>query len=196
MNPSSIRTKLGQAKSSFHRRDFPRGLFLTVQALKELGGQTAPSDLRSDFRTTIDELAADPVYKKECGQALGYQPGKERELGTFLNKLYNQIQGIAGQEDHETTLKRKLDLDHAIHEGRQLLGQGKVSEADTVFNNAAALIKNEYSAYAMMAKALMEAREYVRALGHLRKGLKLTPNDSAMLALATECQKLREQAKS
>lgn len=194
MNVRKIREDLGKAKASCQRRDLSRALFLLVACLKDLGGQQAPTDLRSDFRTLISDIGKDPQYKKISGKAVSYQPGKEKELLVFYRNLYSELQGQGSTEDYDTALQRKLNLDHAISEGKQLLAQGKVSEADAAFAKAATFYKNEYQAFAMMARALMEVGEYVRALGHLRKGLKDHPNDAAMKKLAEECQNKRPKS--
>lgn len=47
----------------------------------------------------------------------------------------------------------------------------------------------------MMAKAMMEAGEYVRALGHIRAGLKANPGNAALADLAEACASLRQQGK-
>ncbi|MDO5484521.1 MAG: hypothetical protein Q4F27_06385 [Desulfovibrionaceae bacterium] len=194
MNTRKIREELGRAKASCQRRDFPRAVYLTISALKELGGLTPPSDLRSDIRTTLEVLTTDPQYKKECEKPVAYQPGKEREILIFLVKLYKKIQGQEDQEDYEATLQRKLKLDRAIKSGKALLAQKKISDAEACFAEALSHCKTEYSAYALIARALLEAGEYVRALGHLRNGLRLQPDDRLMKELAEECLRLRAQA--
>lgn len=194
MNARKIRENLGRAKASCQRRDFPRAVYLTIAAFKELGGQTAPTDLRGDFRNALTVLTSDPQYKKECGQPLSYQPGKEREMLIFFIKLYKELRGQENQEDYETTLQRKLNLDRCIKKGKLLLNQGKGSEADASFAEALKYYKNEFSVFSMMAKAMLEAGEYVRALGHVRKGLKERPEDAELLQLAEECLRLRAQA--
>ena len=194
MNIRKIREDLGRAKASCQRRDFPRAIFLTITALRELGGHTAPTDLRGDIRTVLEVLTKDPQYKKECGTPVGYQPGKERELLIFFVKLYKKLQGQEDQEDYEATLQRKLRLDRAIREGKNLLAQKRATEADACFSEGLSHCRTEFAAYSMIAKALLEAGEYVRALGHLRNGLKLHPDDPQMNALAEECLRLRAQA--
>ena len=108
--------------------------------------------------------------------------------------MYKELRGQENQEDYETTLQRKLNLDRCIKEGKLLLNQGKGSEADASFAEALKYYKNEFSVFSMMAKAMLEAGEYVRALGHVRKGLKERPEDAELLQLAEECLRLRAQA--
>lgn len=194
MNIRKIREDLGRAKASCARRDLERSLYLTIAALRELGGQTVPTDLRGDFRTTLTALGADQDFKKEHPHPLSYQPGRERDLLQLFSALYKRIKGQEGQEDYETTLQRKLKLDHCLKTGRQLLAAGKASEADASFAEAVKYYKNEIAVFAMMARAMLDAGEYVRALGHVRKGLKECPDDANLIRLAEECLRLRAQA--
>lgn len=194
MNARKIREDLGRVKTSCQRGDLPRAIYLTISSFKELGGQSAPTDLRGDFRTALSALTSDPQYKKECGQALTYQPGKERELLTFFINLYKELQGQENQEDYETTLQRKINLDRCLRDGKLFLKQGKPSEADTCFAEALKYYKNEFAAFSIMARAMLEAGEYVRALGHVRRGLKERSDDADLRQLAQECLRLRAEA--
>lgn len=54
--------------------------------------------------------------------------------------------------------------------------------------------KTETAVFAVMAKAMMDAGEYVRALGHIRNGLKVKPQDAELIRLADECTRLRAAA--
>lgn len=194
MNTRKIREDLGRAKASCQRRDFVRAVFLTISALKEMITGPVPTDLRGDIRSTLEVLTTDPLYKKECSKPVSYQPGKERELLIFFVKLYKKMQGQEEPEDYEATLQRKLRLDRAIRDGKAWLAQNKVSEADASFTEGLSHCKTEYAAYAIIARAFMEVGEYVRALGHLRNGLKQQPDDRLLQELAEECLRLRAQA--
>lgn len=194
MNIRKIREDLGRARTCVQRRDYARAIYLFCISLKDLGGQQAPMALRGDFRTALADICADPVYKNEYSQPLSWQPGKEKELLQFFNKFYKQIMGTVEQEDYETTLQRKMNLDRCLNDGKTFIAQGKPSDADTCFSEAMKYYKNEIAAFTIMAKAMMEAKEYVRALGYLKKGLNEDPNNSELRKLADECAKLREQA--
>lgn len=193
MNIRKIREDLGRARTCIQRRDYARAVYLFCISLKDLGNQSAPMDLRGDFRSTLTDLCADPVYKKEYSQALSYTPGKEKELLSFFSKFYKQILGAEEQEDYETTLQRKLNLDRCISDGKNFLAQGKPSDADDSFQEGLKYYKNELAAFGMMAKAMMDAGEYVRALGYLKKGLTEAPDNSALKNLADECLRLRNR---
>ena len=194
MNTRKIREDLGRVRTCVQRREYPRAVFLLTGALRELGGQPAPSDLRGDYRTAIGDICADPAYKKEYSQPVAYQPGKERELLAFFNKFYKQVMGQEEEEDYEATLQRKLNLDRRISDGKRFLEEHKVHEAEECFTEAFRFYKNEFAAYGMVARALMDAGEYVRALGHVKKGLTEKPDDPELRRIAEECLRLRAQA--
>lgn len=194
MNIRKVREDLGRVKTCVQRRDYARGVYLFCSALRELGSQAAPMDVRGDIRGALTDLCADPAYKKENPQALSYQPGKERELLVFFQKFYKQLMGQEEQEDYETTLARKLNLDRCINDGKTFLGQGRPSDADNSFSEALKYYKNEVAAFGIMARAMMEAGEYVRALGYIRLGLKDNQDNPDLRTLADECQQLRAKA--
>ena len=191
MNIRKIREDLGRSKSSLQRRELPRALFLFATALKELGAQPAPMDLRGDIRTALAELCADPEYRKESPKALTYQPGKERELLQAINALYKAIIGQEGQEEYQETLNRKLNIDRCFRDGRQFLAQKRPSDADECFTELFKYYRNEFAVHGMIARAMMDAGEYVRALGYLRNGLKERPDDVELRQLAETCLRQR-----
>lgn len=191
MNVRKIREDLGRARASCARRDHMRALYLTITALKDLGGQPAPTDLRSDIRTTVSELAADPGLKDILPATLAYQPGNEKELLQLFSDSYKNMQNSVEEEDYETTLQRKLNIDRNLREGKKLLSEGRASEADACFAEVMKHYKDEQAVFAMMATAMLNAGEYVRALGHVRNGLKEAPDNPELLRLANECIRLR-----
>lgn len=191
MNSRKIREDLGRARASSTRRDPARALYLTISALKDLGGQAAPTDLRGDVRSTIAALAADPDLKDLLPAGLAYQPGNEKTLLQLLANVYQDMKGNAEQEDYETTLQRKINIDRNLREGKKLLSEGRASDADACFAEAMKSYKDERAIFAVMATAMMQAGEYVRALGHLRNGLKEAPQNAELIHLANECARLR-----
>ena len=194
MKVRKIREDLGRARACLKRNETPRALYLIVTAFKETG-TNPPMDLRGDFRETITALAKDEDFRREYPGPLAYQPGSERELCNLLIKIYKSVQGQEKQEDYETTLQRKLGLDHCLKEGRALLAQGKASEADAVFMDGLKNFRNEQAVFGLMAKAHMDAGEYVRALGYIKKGLSYVKDDPALLELGQICLRKREEMK-
>lgn len=191
MNPRKIREDLGRVKTCLQRRDLPRAVYLLCSALKDLGNQAAPTDIRGDFRTAMADICADPGFKKDNAQGVPYQPGKEKEALAFFNGYYSRLTGVEEEEEYETALQRKLNLDRCINNGKAFLSQGKFTEADDCFTEGLKYYKNEIMAFGMMARAMMDAGEYVRALGYIRKGLKEKSDSQDLRKLGEECQKLR-----
>lgn len=154
----------------------------------------APADLRGDFRDALVSAELRLRIQKNLRSSGGLSGGAERALLSLFIGLYKELKGHEDQEDYETTLQRKLNLDRFLKEGRLYLAQGKASEADASFAEALKYFKNETAVFAVMAKAMMDAGEYVRALGHIRNGLKVKPQDAELIRLADECTRLRAAA--
>ena len=192
MNTRKIREDLGRAKTSCTRGDVERALFLTIGALKELGGQTAPTDLRGDFRAVFAELAALPEAKIGGGAALAYAPGTEKDLLQQLSQLYRALKGQEKEEEYQEALQRKLNIDRCFIDGKKFLAEGKASEADACFGEAMKHYKDETAVFSMMARAMMDAGEYVRAIGHARAGLKELPGNEELARILDECARLRQ----
>ena len=192
MNARKVREDLGRAKSCCARRDTERALFLTITALKELGGQNAPLDLRGDFRTAISDLAAAPELKDAGVSGLTYTPGAEKDLLQKLSQVYRSMKGQEKEEEYQSALQRKLSLDHSFSAGKKFLSAGKPTEADACFVEALKHYKDEKAIFGMMARAMMDAGEYVRAMGHARNGLKELPNDAELTRIIEECTRLRQ----
>ncbi|CAI3226954.1 tetratricopeptide repeat protein [Desulfovibrio legallii] len=195
MNISQIRLGLGRVKSSCARRDLERALDLAIAALDALGGQTPPTDLRGDIRNAVASLAADPDIRAHAPAPLAYQPGMEQDLARSLRQVRDGLKNAQEQEDYAATLQRKQQLDRWFKDGKAFLAQGKPSEADACFAEALRHYRDETALFGMMAKAMMEAGEYVRALGHIRAGLKANPGNAALADLAEACASLRQQGK-
>lgn len=191
MNSRKIREDLGRVRTCIQRLDYPKAVQHFCQACKELGGQAAPMDIRGDFRTALTDLCANAAYRQVKAQPLPYQPGKEKELLAFFSKFYNELVGQEDEEDYYKTLQRKLSLDRCICDGKTFVTQGKFSEADDCFAKAMKFYKDEIAAFAMMARTMMEAGQYVRALGYVRKGIEKAPDNAELFTLGEECNKMR-----
>ncbi|MDR2799997.1 MAG: hypothetical protein LBB52_01875 [Desulfovibrio sp.] len=191
MNARNVREYLAKARTASKRGELARSLSFVVSAFKSLEGHPAPTDLRGDIRDALADLNADPNFKNATGAPMTYQLGQERALLNFFVRLSNSLPGLEDQEDHEAALKRKLNLDRCLKDGRKFLQEGKPAEADQCFMDAYKFYKNEFAFFALAAKALMEAGEYVRALGHIRQGLKLNSSDEELTRLTEDCARLR-----
>ncbi|MBQ7738287.1 MAG: hypothetical protein IJT59_01340 [Desulfovibrionaceae bacterium] len=194
MNIRKIREDLGRIQPSCQRRDFNHALVLLISSLKELGGQRAPMDIRQDFRDALITICSDPIFKAVHATPITYTAGKEREILSQLVKVYQAIVGQANKETYEEAAARKLKIDHALRDGKNFLSRGLVSDADTCFAQAVKNYRDENALFAMIAREFMNAKEFARAQGYLKFGLKQAPNDPLLLSLAMQCQRLRAQA--
>lgn len=194
MNVRKIREDLGRIQPSCQRRDFNHALVLLINSLKDLGGQRAPLDIRQDFRDALTTICSDPIFKGVYATPIIYAPGKEREILGILVKVYQTIVGQAEQETFEEAAARKLKIDHALRDAKNFLAKGLVSEADQFFGEAIKNYRDENALFAVIAREFMGVKEYARAQGYLKFGLKKAPNDPLLLSLAMECQNLRAQA--
>lgn len=191
MNSRKIREDLGRVRTSIQRLDYPKAIQHFCQACRELGGQAAPMDISGDFRTALADLCANSEYKRIKSQPMPYQRGKEKELLAFFSKFYNELMGQEDEEDYPQTLQRKLNLDRCICDGKVFVSQGKFTEADDCFTKAMKFYKDEIAAFAIMARTMMEAGQYVRALGYVRKGIEKAPDNAELSAIGEECNKMR-----
>ena len=193
MNVRKIREDLGRIQPSCQRRDFNHAMVLLINSLKELGGQRAPLDIRQEFRDALTTICSDPIFKGVQSTPIVYAPGKEREILSQMVKIYQAIIGQVGQETYEEAAARKLKIDHALRDAKNFLARGQVSEADQSFAQAIKNYRDENALFAVIAREFMVVKEYARAQGYLKFGLKKAPSDPLLLSLAMECQRLRAQ---
>lgn len=193
MNARKIREDLGRSKTCCQRRDFLQALFLLISSLNELGGQRAPTDLRPDFREAITTICADPLYKAVRSAPISYSPGSEREILTQMVQLYQTIQAKKNTETFEEAAARKLRIDHALRNGKNFLSSGNFPDADACFMEAVKNYRDENALFAMIARAYIDMKEYARALGYLREGLKRAPKDANLRTLAEYCMRMRAE---
>lgn len=195
MNVRKARENLGRVRTCIQRGEFPQALHLVCDSLRDCGAQPAPMDLRGAFRTALADICSAPEYKQRYNKPLGYTAGKEKAILDFLQRLLSLVGGAAEEEEpYEEALQRKLSLDRCINDGKTFVAQGKFSDADDCFTEALKYYKNEIAAFGIMARAMMEAGQYVRALGYVRKGLEIQGNNEDLLQLQATCNKMRTRA--
>ena len=193
MNIRKIREDLGKVHTSCQRRDMDHALALVISSLKAIGSQQPPTEIRSALREAIATIASDPAYKEVSSTPLVYQPGKEAALLTLLLSVRKTHDDVKSKEDYETALNRKLAIDHALRDGRTFLSRGRVTEAEECFERAEGNFHDETDLFAMIARAYLQVGELNRAIGHLRKGLKLAPANAGLRELADTCLRLKQQ---
>lgn len=194
MNLRKLREDLGRAKASANRNELERALSLTLLALKELGGQSAPMDLRGDFREAINSVTALAAFKSFHAAPIIYQGGKERDIFAVFAHVYKTLQASKIKpETYEEAMERKMALDKTLKEARSELERGKVSEADALYAKALTYYRDEKAVFGLIARQLMEVDEVVRALGYLKKGLAALPGNQELQELVKTCTARRAE---
>lgn len=185
MDIRSIKENLGRIKPAYLKNNNLRALGCATLALKELvaSGIVPTMELRSLIRENMQLLTRDDAIKKHLKAPLMYQPGQERQLLAQLASVYKTMSEEAGREAWKVAFARKQKLDQNINLGISLLEQKQASEADAAFVEAIKYIKDEYAAYRIIGKALVEAGEVRRAAPYLKKGQEMLPNDTEIAAL-------------
>ncbi|MDR2696709.1 MAG: hypothetical protein LBC79_10080 [Deltaproteobacteria bacterium] len=197
MNIRQIRENLGRVRSNFQRNDMLRAVQCFVAGLQELGGAAPPTDLRGDIREAAQCLSSDKQIKALLPEGQqGYTPGQEKELLALYTKILDQLKEAAETEDHETALARKIKIDQAYNAGKKHLEQGRVSEADASFAEAARACKDEHRLFCMISGLLVGAGEVVRAGPYLKKGLEALPGDPELMELLERARALRQAMKA
>lgn len=197
MNIRQIRENLGRVKASFLRNENLRALSCFVAAMKELGNNAPATDLKGDIREAVQYLMRDTQIKALLPAGLsGYAPGQEKSLLLLFTKILERLTEAEGTETSEAALERKIKIDQAYNAGVKHLGQGRVSEADASFAEAASLCKDEYRLFHMIASALLDAGEVVRAGPYLKRGMEALPGNPDLTALLERARVLRQAMKA
>jgi len=197
MNIRQIRENLGRVRTSFQRNETVRALSYFIAGLRGLVGSSPPTDIRGDIRDAVMLLVRDEQVKALLpGGQYGYTPGQEKELLALFAKIHDQLKEAAETESREAALARKIKIDQAYNAGKKLLEQGKVSEADASFAEAAQAYKDEHRLFYMIASLLVDAKEVVRAGPYLKKGLEALPGDPELMELLERARALRQAMKA
>jgi tetratricopeptide (TPR) repeat protein len=195
MNIRLIRENLGRVKACYLRNETLRALHCCVAALRDIGASSPPTDVRSGIREAVQYLARDERVKSLLPSgSLAYTPGREQALLGVFEKILAALEEAEGKESSAAALERKLKIDHAYNAGIKLLEQGRVSEADASFAEAVSSYRDEHRLFHMIAGALIDAKEPVRAGPYLKRGLRILPDDPDLSALLERARALRQEA--
>lgn len=194
MDVKKIKESLGRSKATFLKGETVRSLGFAVTAMKDIvkAGSSLPLELRGLLRETSQFLQRDEEIKKRLKAPIVYQPGQEKQLFIILADIYKDLLAQEGFEDRKTALARKQLLDKGLVLGQKLLTQGKVSEADASFQEAISHYKDERRVFQFIAKSLLEAKQPVRALGYIKRGLEVEPDNANLMEYALTARKMRE----
>ncbi len=175
----------GKVKPYFLRNETLRALGSMLVGLKDVVASKAqpPVEVRSMIREATQLLARDEEIRKHAKGPIAYQPGQERALFTALAAIYKILQDAQNFESDEAIKARKLKLDQYCNAGLKLLGQGKTSEADAAFAESMKYYRDEHRLFHYIAKSLVDAKQFRRALPYVKKGLETIPKDPEMMKL-------------
>ncbi len=194
MDVRKIKEDLGRSKATFLKGETLRSLGFAVAALKNIvkAGVPLSTELRGLVREASQLLQRDEEVKKRLKAPLIYQPGQEKQLLFVLADIYKELLAQEGREDRQAALARKQLLDKALLTGQKLLAQGKISEADAAFQEALGYYKDEHRVFQLMARLLLEAKQPVRAMGYIKRGLEVEPTNETLAEYSATARKMRE----
>ncbi len=192
MNVREIKELLSRAKLSASRNDYQKAIAAVYTALRKLGQNSLPMDLRSILRETIQILARNENVTCHIQTQLIYQPGQETTLLANIARIYKGITQET-EEESSVALERKLKLDRTFNQAIKFLAQNRVSDADTLFTECLKYYKDEHAIFSMIGKALLDAQEIRRAYPYLKRGIDAAPNNEHIQKLFAECERLRAQ---
>ena len=196
MNVKLCRESLMRARSYFMRNDTERGLTAAIAALQKLGTTTAPTDLRSLCRECVSYVQMGPTMKAAHAPALVYTPGKEAALCTQMQQALQHLRKGSVEEDFDAALARKIKLDQTLNEGKSLLASGRTGDADAKFTEALGFYKDEHRVFYVIARAMLDAHEIVRALPYIKQGLAAAPKDVQLHSMLLECARIRDELRA
>lgn len=193
MDIREIREQLGRVKPYYLKNEMLRAVGSAVLGVKGVVQMGTPptTEVRSLIREGMQLLSRDETIRETLKTPLNYQAGQERSLLAQLASLYKQLLEEQNREDRDVAFARKQKLDQALNLGMRFLSQNQISEADAQFAEAVAQYKDEHTMFRLIAKALMEAGEYKRAMPYLKKGLEALPTDQELLDLFEQIKEKR-----
>ncbi len=197
MDAKTLLSTIVRAQVQLNKKESLEAMKLLTTALQESGKlASVPVEIKAKLRDSLQTLAKDPLFLEYCPKGISYTPGKEAALGAGMQKVVDVIVKKLSTESKEQTRARKMQLDIHYNEGLRLLGRGEASEADEQFAQAISFCKDEFSLYALIGKALMDAGEVRRSLPYFKKGLDASPDDAKMKELCAKAIEMRNALES
>jgi len=193
MDANTILSNLKRVRTLFDRKESFQAFKLIVITLPGVINMASiPVTVRSLLREALQILTKDELFKKYYPRGVIYQPGQERAIYNELKKVYQEAEIAQTIELRDATRRRKLSIDLHFGEGMKELANGKVAEADACFVKAVSFYQDEVRLFAVIGKALLEAKEVRRALVYLRKGTEFDPADLMLKELFADAVKQRQ----
>ncbi len=192
MESKDIRDLLIKAKVNYTQKKNIECVGAIVMALRNMGDGAQTVEVCSALREVIALVGKEDMVVEVVGHALTYTSGQEKELLAPFAKVFKIAMENKDKESHEEALARKLKIDRAFNEGRNLLAKNNVSEADQCFSEAITHYRDEHSLFSLIGEALMQANAPKRAFPYLKKGIEVDANNELMRKLYEQCDELRK----
>ncbi len=193
MKASEMRDHLIRAKLYYGQSKTKECIGLVIVVLRALGDATPASDVAGALRDLMLLLGKDSIVTDVLGKELVFAPGQEKNILVGLAHVFKAI--MSQQEDHETAMARKLNIDKYFNEGLHCIKENKLSEAVQNFDDAIKYYKDEHSLFILIGQALMDAEAPKRAFPYLSKGLIAAPQDARMQSLYEQCVAIKDKKK-
>lgn len=191
MDIKQVRDNLRKAKLYADRGDMVGSLRLALKALPAvLKNSVVSIEVRSCIRDVASVYATDKTIRDLAKYQFIYMPGKEQLLLDAVTKAYEGLTENIITETYDEILARKKALDQHIIRGRKYLKIGKVTDADSCFQEALKLYKDEDSIFAFIGKMFLEEKQIPRASFYLKRAHEVDPDNSDVKSMIHEVIRL------
>ena len=196
MDIRKVKDVLSKAKLYATRGDFINSLKFMLQGLRDvsINAGAPPTEIRALIREVSQIYANEQRIKSNAKASLIYSPGQEKTLYATLKKVYDAIAEKAVSETYDETLERKRKLDKHLILGKRYLADGKIADADAMFQESLKLYKDEKHLFPYIAKILSEANQDARALFYLKKAAEVDPKNEDVRKMIQALLAKREEA--
>lgn len=161
------------------RGDYIGSLKCMLRGLREVNSSsgTPSTEIRACIREATKSYTHEQIITDVAGVVVTYTPGQEKELHITLRKVYDVLVEAAASEEYDKALDRKKRLDKHIILGKKYIAEGKIAEADQVFQDSLVYYKDENMLFPYIAKMFLDVNQSTRALFYLKKAIEFDPND-------------------
>lgn len=197
MNTRKVREYFGKAKIYASRGEYTTSLQYFTVGLREVlsTSATPPTEIRSHIREVVSLYSTAQPIRALIKQGMSYNPGNERALYSLTKKLLAVLTNTVEKEKYEDAIERKKKLDKYLILGKKYLQEGKLADADQMFQGAVECYRDERVLFSVIAKMYMEANQDARAISFWQKAVEVMPkNEEAQKNLQILLEKRAAQA--
>ncbi len=193
MKPYEMRDQLLRATRYFGQNKTIECVGLAVMVLRDLGDNSATSEVAGALRELMNLLGNDAVVKEILGKPLTFSTGHEKIVLAGLTQVFKVLMANKDKEDHATIMARKLKIDRYFNDGMCSIREGRMSDAVQDFDEAFKYYKDEHSLFILVGKAFMDAGAPRRAFPYLARGVIAVPNDEHLKILYEQCMAIKDK---